>query len=202
MKGLSCTGTAWPLGIPFTRGFSGVQGTTVLGMPLGIRPDFPMWLFPTVPLAVGVFSKKKIYFLIFINNNMGQWQIRVSMIKQNFSFKNQEKEEINHYLFALERWLRWVSQAQGFQMHRGSSSQSVAPSGCPEESSRSKRSIYLKARPLGLSQQQCLMWWVELTLMLDEWTSASRICSGFRLHSSLSCFFRPMYFSSMLRRSP
>lgn len=40
------------------------------------------------------------------------------------------------------------------------------------------------------------------TLMLEVWTSARRICSGFRLHSSLSCFFRPVYFSSMFNLRP
>lgn len=38
--------------------------------------------------------------------------------------------------------------------------------------------------------------------MLEVWTSARRICSGFRLHSSLSCFFRPVYFSSMFNLRP
>ncbi len=87
-------------------------------------------------------------------------------------------------------------------MHRESHSQCFAPSGCLEESSRPKISICFKSQATWIASTTVLLWWVELTLMLDVWTSASRICSGFRLHSSLSCFFRPMYFSSMLRRSP
>lgn len=39
-------------------------------------------------------------------------------------------------------------------------------------------------------------------MMLEVCTSARRICSGFRLHSSLSCFFRPVYFSSMFSLRP
>ena len=40
------------------------------------------------------------------------------------------------------------------------------------------------------------------TLILEVWTSANRICSGFRVHSSLSCFLSPVYFSSIFSLNP
>ncbi len=59
IKGLSCTGVICPLAIPLPKGVSGLQGTMVLGPPLGMRtgllPRFPLVV---EPLATGVMSKK------------------------------------------------------------------------------------------------------------------------------------------------
>lgn len=59
MKGLSCTGVMCPLATPLARGVSGLQGTMVLGPPLGMRtgllPRFPL---AAEPLAIGVMSNE------------------------------------------------------------------------------------------------------------------------------------------------
>ena len=43
---------------------------------------------------------------------------------------------------------------------------------------------------------------INITFMLDPCTSARRICSDLSPQRSLSCFFKPVYFSSIFSRSP
>lgn len=60
MKGLSCTGAMCPLATPLARGISGLQGSTMLGPPLGMNADLLVRLSPpTEPLAVGVRSNER-----------------------------------------------------------------------------------------------------------------------------------------------
>lgn len=57
MKGLSCNGMTCPLATPLGSGVSGLQGTTVLGPPLGMRTGLLAGLWsPAQPLAIGVIS--------------------------------------------------------------------------------------------------------------------------------------------------
>lgn len=59
MKGLSCTGVMCPLATPLVRGVSGLQGTMVLGPPLGMRTGLLLRLpLAAEPLAIGVMSDK------------------------------------------------------------------------------------------------------------------------------------------------
>lgn len=60
MKGLSCTGVMCPLVTPLARGVSGLQGTMVLGPPLGMRMGLlPKCPLAAEPLAIGVMSDEE-----------------------------------------------------------------------------------------------------------------------------------------------
>lgn len=60
MKGLSCTGAMCPLATPLARGISGLQGSTMLGPPLGMKSDSLVRRAPpTEPLAIGVRSNER-----------------------------------------------------------------------------------------------------------------------------------------------
>lgn len=59
MKGLSCTGMICPLTTPLVKGVSGLQGTRVLGPPLGMRMGLlTSCPFAAEPFATGVMSNK------------------------------------------------------------------------------------------------------------------------------------------------
>lgn len=59
MKGLSCTGVTCPLATPLARGVSGLQGTMVLGPPLGMRTGLLAGFSSAAePLAIGVRSNR------------------------------------------------------------------------------------------------------------------------------------------------
>lgn len=59
MKGLSCTGVTCPLAIPLATGVSGLQGTVVLGPPLGMRTGLlARFSSAAEPLAIGVWSNE------------------------------------------------------------------------------------------------------------------------------------------------
>lgn len=59
MKGLSCTGVICPLATPLARSISGLQGTVVLGPPLGMRMGLlPMFPLEAKLLAIAVMSDK------------------------------------------------------------------------------------------------------------------------------------------------
>lgn len=59
IKGLSCTSVMCPLVTQLDRGGSGLQGTMVLGPPLGMRMG--LWFrcpLAAAPLAIGVMSNE------------------------------------------------------------------------------------------------------------------------------------------------
>ena len=59
MNGLSCNGVMCPFETPLVRGASGLQGTNVLGPPLGMRTDLlPRCPLAAEPLATGVMSNE------------------------------------------------------------------------------------------------------------------------------------------------
>lgn len=79
MKGLSCTGVACPLATPLATGVSGLQGTTVLGPPLGINAGLSVRLSPPAePLAIGVKSNERRWasFTLSIFNSISDVNFR------------------------------------------------------------------------------------------------------------------------------